>query len=644
MRSRLKESAVSVQEAWDRWMHECDFQGSWRTVDFEEVPINNALGRVVAKPVLAHTTLPNHYAAAYDGILIRAQETFSATPDNPYVARLDENSRLVQAGGIVPEEFDAVVPYYYWQLGDSETEAYLNEPIDPWTGVRPRGDDVVEGEVLLAAGRKIDSIILGALVASAVEHLTVVKQPKVALIVCGENLVDAGITPKPGQLVEGNRPVLREQLLNAGAIVEEFPIIDETFSAIESAVQEAKESCQAIVLCSGPSFGCRFLADCLDSIGDVLVSQIAMRPAGNIILGMAGSVPVLGLPFQLVDAYIGYRVFGYPLVRRFAGILGKKQTMTRGAILGEDLNSIPETEEYIRVHLGEVCRRTVAVPQNNRSSNLLALTKADGLIHVPAGVTKWTAGTPVRVEALDHFEDYSRNLLLAGTTDQVLNLVKQVFGSRYPGGRFCLSKIGGTRGLEALKRGYCHIVTAHLFDEATGTYNIEPAKHVLGTIPFIVVHLAKRNLGLAVQAGNPKGIKGLESLADKTIKVAYRNEGSGTRKVLDHFMKEKGLVLPQEDNIPLLHNHMAIAGAVASGLADTGPTIYTAALSLGLDFIPALWENLDMIIPTAFLGLDSVHNILSLLSEPSFIATLQERFTHYNFSETGQVLFDSRNS
>src|SRR5262249_49627996 len=152
------------------------------------VPVQEALGRVTAEPVWARISAPHYYAAAMDGVAVRARETTGATETSP--KRLGLGGRGGRGGtrGPGPGSLDAVIMVEHLQeLPSGEVE--IRAPVAPWQHVRPMGEDVVATELVLPQGHVIRPFDLGAVAAAGATEVAVRRRPRVAVIPTGEELI-----------------------------------------------------------------------------------------------------------------------------------------------------------------------------------------------------------------------------------------------------------------------------------------------------------------------------------------------------------------------------------------------------------------------------------------------------------------------
>jgi putative molybdopterin biosynthesis protein len=173
----------------------------------------------------------------------------------------------------------------------------------------------------------------------------------------------------------------------------------------------------------------------------------------------------------------------------------------------------------------------------------------------------------------------------------------------------------------------------HLLDESSGEYNLPDIKKQIPEIPVQVVTFAHREQGLLVKPGNPLGITTLDDLP--RVRYVNRQRGAGTRLLLDFELKKRGITPESIPGYELEeYTHLAVAVAVASGLADCGLGVRQAAIALGLDFVPVGWERYDFVIPQEHAGHPVVAQMLDVLRSAAFIAALSA-VPGYDTRETG---------
>jgi putative molybdopterin biosynthesis protein len=193
-------------------------------------------------------------------------------------------------------------------------------------------------------------------------------------------------------------------------------------------------------------------------------------------------------------------------------------------------------------------------------------------------------------------------------------------------------------GLMAVRRGVCHLAGSHLLDEEDGSYNMSYIRKHLSGVDVRLVHLVMRDQGLMVLPGNPKNIREIADLAREDVCLINRQAGSGTRILLDYRLKQSGLAGGRIDGYTNEeYTHMSVAAAVLSGAADVGLGIHAAANALGLDFIPVVTEQYDLVIPAEFFGSGPIDTLLQVIRSDAFKSRV-EVLGGYHTERTGEVL------
>jgi molybdate-binding protein len=232
-----------------------------------------------------------------------------------------------------------------------------------------------------------------------------------------------------------------------------------------------------------------------------------------------------------------------------------------------------------------------------------------------------------------------RPLLLAGSDDPLLDLLLTATADEVErrGAR------GSSAGLAALWRGSVDAATLHLFDRG-GEYNAPYAARVLSGRAPRLVRLWRREQGLVVPAGNPRGLGRAADLARVVtagrgaergghVVTALRRAGTGTRLLTERLVREGGAD-PADLRGPELDSHLDVALAVASGLADAGVAVRSAAATLGLAFVPLAWEPFDLVMSAE--ALPRAEPLLAALAA-SGVAARAGELGGYDLEGTGVV-------
>jgi putative molybdopterin biosynthesis protein len=617
---------IPLDEARAKFQFALEQAGLWGVLGVEEIPLDeHAVGRVLAQPVWAKISSPHYHSAAMDGYAVRSRDTATALPNQPVTLTCTDSlgekaAAYLDTGDPLPAWADAVIPIENveplqdnGQLASNPrrpTAIRLRASVAPWSSVRPMGEDIVATQLVLPSGHVLRPVDLGAIAACGHARLQVARKPRVAILPTGTELVPVGEPVKAGDIIEFNSIMLAGQVNAWGAEARRFPIVQDDFELIRRQVLSAARDHDLVLLNAGSSAGSEdFSARVVQSLGELLVHGVAVRPGHPVILGLihisdksgtgaGSSVPIIGVPGYPVSAALTGEIFIAPLIARW---LGRQplQPVTIKAIVTRKLTSPPGDDDYLRMAVGYVGDRLLAAPLARGSGVITSLVQADGITVVPRGSQGLPAGAEVTVQLYRSPTELERTIFAIGSHDMTLDLAAQYLAERDR--RLASSNVGSLGGLMALQRGEAHLAGSHLLDPETGAYNLTYIRRYLPDIPVKIVGFVDRQQGLLVLKGNPKGIHTLEDLVNPDIKFVNRQRGAGTRVLLDYHLARLGIAgqaiqgYNQEE-----YTHLAIAAAIASGRADCGLGIAAAAQALGLDFIPLFQETYQLVIPDSF--------------------------------------------
>ncbi len=632
--------------------------GLWNILGVEEIPLDeHALGRILAEPVWAKISSPHYHASAMDGFAVRADDTIGAQPSSPILLQIGDSARYLDTGDPLPEEFNAVIPIENTEAmdeaGNLATEIRkpysirIRAAVTPWSHVRPMGEDIVATQLVLPSMHILKPVDLGAIAASGHTSLRVTKKPRVAILPTGTELVPIGSTLRAGDILEYNSLMIAAQVKAMGAEAVRFPIIKDDFEEIKLCVGNASEDFDLILLNAGSSAGSEdYSSRVVESLGQLLVHGVAVRPGHPVILGMINSagkksngkvVPIVGVPGYPVSAALTIEIFVDPLLAKWLGKPDKAPQIL-DAILTRKVVSPPGDDDYVRVVTGYVDDRLLAAPLPRGAGVITSLVRADGLVILPRGVQGVEAGDSVPVRMYRSDQETEKTIFSIGSHDMTLDLLAQHLASL--GRRLVSSNVGSQGGLVALHRKESHLAGSHLLDPESGDFNVSYIKQYLPERPVRLITFVNRSQGLMVKKGNPLGIASLDDLAKKKIRIINRQRGSGTRVLLDYHLKVMGIstdFIPGYDEEE--YTHLGVAAAVASGRAETGLGIAAAALSLDLDFIPLFKERYDLVIPLEYVDGELLRPLFDVINNPEFRREVS-LLPGYDVKDMGKVIGD----
>jgi molybdopterin molybdotransferase len=384
-------------------------------LSIETVSLVEGTGRVLGRDVVSPVDLPEFPRVVVDGYAVRAADTFGASSSLPaYLKVVGEvlmgrpppravgsgEALKIATGGMVPEGADAVAMVEYTDLvGEDMVEVF--RPAAPGEGLVQAGDDLRRGDLLAPRGRRLRAQDIGALAGAGVTQVEVFRRPRVAVIPTGDEIVPADEQPSPGQVRDVNSAALAAALLEAGAEAEAFSIVRDDPEALRAAVAKALVTTDMLLIAGGSSVGTRdWTLEVLLSFpgAELLLHGVSIRPGKPVILVGLEDRLLVGLPGNPVSALIVFERFLRPYLRRLAG---EERVLPSGARLSARLtrsySSDPGKEDYVRVRVTESEEGYLAEPLLGKSTLIMTLVEADGLVVVPENVEGLEAGERVEV-------------------------------------------------------------------------------------------------------------------------------------------------------------------------------------------------------------------------------------------------------
>lgn len=400
----------SVAEAQNR------INAGLQPVDMETVPVDRSAGRVLAEEIHAPEDLPGFDNSSMDGFAVQAADVQEASPDAPVILRLIADipagsalqvqigpgqAARIMTGAPVPPGADAVIPVEDTNFAPPGPtpgldEVQIHEPARPGAYIRPRGQDVRQGQSLLPRGRLLQPQDVGILASIGKAQVSVYRRPRVALFSSGDELVPPGQPLGPGQIFDSNQYMLAALLEREGADVIRLGTAPDRPEAIQALLQEGvTRGADLIVTSAGVSVGAfDYVRQVIEAHGSLHFWKVNMRPGKPLAFGAFYGVPLIGLPGNPVSSYVGCRVFVLPALYRLAG-RSAAQPHHQSALLAEPIES-DGRESYLRgvVH-SENGVWNARLTGHQGSGNLYSIVQANALLIVPSGVKSLPQGSQV---------------------------------------------------------------------------------------------------------------------------------------------------------------------------------------------------------------------------------------------------------
>lgn len=606
------------------------------TIQYETIPVTESLNRVTRHATYAKYSSPLFNASAMDGIAVISERTVAATEVAPVTLKEKEDYIVVDTGDPIHPPYDAVIMAE--DLVETKDGVQITASAAPWQHVRPIGEDIVAGEMILPSRHKIRPIDVGVLLSAGITRIEVVKRPRAAIFPTGTEIIEPEDTPREGSIIESNSRMFENMVIEAGGEARRFPPIIDDYEQIRDNIAKAACEYDMVIVNAGSSAGTEdYTVHVLRELGEVIVHGVAIKPGKPVILAVVEGKPVIGLPGYPVSAYIGFENFVLPVLAMMGQTALKKNEVVTASVSKRLVSSLRH-KEYVRVKVGKVGDKMVAAPLARGAGAAMSLVRADGFCVIEQNSEGVEAGEPVQVELYRDKAEVENTVVIIGSHDLILDVAADMMPNLHPGMFVSSTHVGSMGGLMALKRKEAHLAPIHLLDEETGEYNLSYIRRLFGSGKIALIKGVGRTQGILVKKGNPLGIKGIEDL--QGCRYVNRQRGAGTRVLFDYKLKQLGIAPEQINGYEReAATHMAVAAAVGSDGADAGMGILSAAKAMDLDFIPVGPEEYDFAVPLEYLELPHIKAFIEILKMDEFHKRLDE-LGGYTYERAGERILN----
>jgi len=397
MTDMLRESPypmVSIAEATAAIMAHVQPLGS------EEIDALTALGRVLASNITSPEDIPDVPKSAMDGYALRAADGLSprrvvgelTAGGRAAVTLAPGEATRIMTGAPLPDGADAMIPVELTEERDGML--YIQRKLKPGDYVHAVGQDVRRGQMVLAAGTTLGAAEIGLLATLGITRISAYRQPRVAVLATGDEVVEPGSERPGGAVRDSNRYALMAAIREAGCIPISLGIARDDLDVQRQAILQGLDQADVLITSGGVSMGTRdLIKPLLAELGTVHFGRIAFKPGKPTTFATIGDKLVFGLPGYPVSSLVSFEVFVRPALRALQG----DATPFRPQIevtLAEPVRPSPDRPEYQRIIVRYQEGRLLAVTTGSQSSSrLLSLRGANGLLLVPAGETTYPAGS-----------------------------------------------------------------------------------------------------------------------------------------------------------------------------------------------------------------------------------------------------------
>jgi putative molybdopterin biosynthesis protein len=473
----------------------------------ETVSVREARGRVTGQPVRARWSVPAYRAAAMDGIAVAARDL----PDR-YPFRLHHRTfTRVDTGDPVPDEADTVIMREDLTFsGDGSVEIHVR----PVCGrhVRPIGEDVAAGAILLPGGHRIRAVDAAAMAAAGHMSMTVRRRPVVAILPTGDEIKPLGTSLRPGEVLDTNSLMLAGMVQDAGCDVLALPIAPDVPEQIAAVLADVAIQADIVLVIAGSSAGRDdHTRSVIDEVGRVAVRGVAMRPGHPVILGVLGgefpdddrgrpaapAVPVIGVPGYPASAERAFDCFLRPLIRRILDTSTHAAEHAVAARLACAVTSRAHIDEYLRMRLARVTdprtaeEHLAAVPLPRGSGALSTMAQTEAMLRIPAGTAGIASGTTVRAVPVDGAAFGAGTTLVAGSPTPATNALTELHRADLAACVLHWSDLPSEDALDALASGLCHAAALALPVSSTRPAEESTAALAARLGPITVLEIAR---------------------------------------------------------------------------------------------------------------------------------------------------------
>ncbi len=382
-------------------------------LQIEEFLLEHALNRILAADILAPINLPPFARSAMDGFAIKASDSFGATASKPKELDLAGEIPIgnvpkhdlktgqameIATGAPLPPGADAVIRVEDTKVYGKRVKIF--QAIPPQQNVTLEGEDVSKGVVVLRKGEEIRPDQLGLLRSLGIEKVKAARQPRLAFLATGDELIAPGNPLAPGKIYDSNNLMNSALLSRYGAQVVVQKILPDKPDVIKQEIQAVLNSIDVVVCSGGTSVGTKdFLPRVVQEMGEIVVHGIGLKPGSPVLLGIVSGKPIICLPGFPVANYIGVVTILGPLLRHLQGATKRDP---RPIVYGQIAKNVSVKGlgriNYLRVNLQENETGYKVIPTKLSGSGILrSLVESDGLVEIPADVEGLEEGQIVKV-------------------------------------------------------------------------------------------------------------------------------------------------------------------------------------------------------------------------------------------------------
>lgn len=576
--------------------------------DEETVPMDCALGRVLAEKIVSMVDVPGFDRASMDGYAVRAVDTIGAREDQPNRLRLTgivpmgakAEARVgageaveVSTGSMMPPGGDAVV-----MVEDASVEEdtlLIRRTVHQGENTQGAGSDISLGEAVLFPGAKLTSRDIGVLAAVGRSDVNV-RRLKVGVASTGNELVSPGAPLAPGQIYDVNSYTIAAAVEECGACPVRYGILPDEQDEMAMALERMAKECGMMLISGSTSAGAGDMVyRVMDETGETIFHGVNLKPGKPTLFGIVGSKPCLGLPGYPTSALTVFAELAAPAIRRALGLKFKGQRA-----VGRLTRAVRSEGRHQMLAVGLTADKVY--PVDKGSGSITTLARADGVIDIPAEVEYMEPGETVEVRLFG--EPSIPDLVIAGENSHLIEQLAEELPFEVR-----ILNTGSLRGRIFVEDGTAD--TACLSGGVSGTpggISVDASHSMSGqeqpSPDTVLVKGYHRDLGLISK----------ERIDQKDIvhmRIVGWHRDSEMKQLFNSFLKGIGISAPKYARIA--RTHSSVAAAVALGYADLGFGERAAAEKAGLCFMPLVKDEVSFLVRSSRLEHPALKSLLSFV-------------------------------
>lgn len=361
--------------------------------EYIDMPVADALGKVLAEDIASGIDVPPHDNSAVDGYAVYSSDCQQNTPTTlPISQRIPAGSvpaplapgtaARIFTGATIPAGATAVIMQE--DCSEQDDQVTLSGAVQPQQNIRPQGQDIQTHQIILNKGHSLRAQDMGLLASIGVGSVKVHRPLKIAILSTGDELVEPGQAAQEGQIYNSNRYTLRGLLSGFGFEIIDFGIVKDTLDATLSALTQAADEADIIITSGGVSVGEEdHVKAAINQLGELNLWKLAIKPGKPFAFGRVANTPIIGLPGNPGAVFVTFCILARPYLLKSQGA----NSVTAHSFklpLSFSVNRPGKRREYLRTRINHQDGKAVIESYPNQSSGVLSSASwADGFAVIP---------------------------------------------------------------------------------------------------------------------------------------------------------------------------------------------------------------------------------------------------------------------